>query len=349
VPESPRQDDHATVATRDADGHLGSFLITIDTEGDDLWARPRDITTRNAAAVPRFQELCERYGMRPTYLVNWEMTRSDAFVDFGRSVLARDAAEIGMHLHAWNSPPIVPLTDDDFAHQPYLIEYPTAQMREKVKVMTDTLQTLFASQVVSHRAGRWGLDETYAGILAEAGYRVDCSVTPLVDWSTSRGDPNGSGGPDFRAFPDHAYFMDLDDISREGSSGLLQVPMTVIARSRSSVARTLGQVARRVPRVNRYANALLPAVGWLRPNGRNGRALLRTLRVAADERRDYVEFMLHSSELMAGGSPTFPTVRSIDTLYEHMEALFEAAQHRWKGTTLREYHAMFTESSGSER
>ena len=32
------------------------LVITIDTEGDNAWARPRVATTRNAEYVPRFQE-----------------------------------------------------------------------------------------------------------------------------------------------------------------------------------------------------------------------------------------------------------------------------------------------------
>jgi hypothetical protein len=50
-----------------------AFLITVDTEGDNLWARPRELTTHNAAWLPRFQALCERYGLKPTYLTAWEM------------------------------------------------------------------------------------------------------------------------------------------------------------------------------------------------------------------------------------------------------------------------------------
>ena len=46
------------------------FIITIDTEGDNLWARPREITTRNAAYLPRFQALCETFRFKPVYLVN---------------------------------------------------------------------------------------------------------------------------------------------------------------------------------------------------------------------------------------------------------------------------------------
>src|SRR5258706_13087866 len=113
-----------------------AFIITIDTEGDDLWARPREITSRNADFLPRFQSLCEKFLFKPVYLANYEMAMSDVFVEFARDVLARDAGEIGMHLHAWNSPPIVPLTSDDFGYQPYLLEYPDRVMKQKMRLLT---------------------------------------------------------------------------------------------------------------------------------------------------------------------------------------------------------------------
>ena len=121
-----------------------------------------------------------------------------------------------MHLHAWNSPPLVPLTRDDYTFQPYLTEYPDDTMTEKVKVMTDTLESTFGTKMVSHRAGRWGLDTRYVKILIEAGYRVDCSVTPHRDWRSTLGDPAGNGGPDYRGFPEQAYFIDPSAIDRPG-------------------------------------------------------------------------------------------------------------------------------------
>src|ERR1700704_5866598 len=153
-----------------------AFIITIDTEGDDFWGRPREITTRNAEYLPRFQALCERFRFKPVYLTNYEMAMSDVFVEFARDVVARGAGEVGMHLHAWNSPPLVPLTSDDFHHQPYLIEYPDAVMKEKIKLMTQLLQERFGQPIASHRAGRFGFDGRYAAMLLEQGYRVDCSV-----------------------------------------------------------------------------------------------------------------------------------------------------------------------------
>jgi len=117
-----------------------AFLITIDTEGDNLWRNHRSITTENTGYLPRFQALCERYGFKPTWLTNYEMATDPAFVEFGKDVIARKQGEIGMHLHAWNSPPEAPLTDDDWRWQPFLIEYPDAVLRDKVAYMTDLLE-----------------------------------------------------------------------------------------------------------------------------------------------------------------------------------------------------------------
>src|SRR5437870_7547936 len=170
------------------------FIITIDTEGDNLWAKPREITTRNAEYLPRFQSLCQRFAFKPVYLTNYEMAMSEAFVEFGRDVLARGAGEIGMHLHAWNSPPLVPLTSDDFRYQPYLIEYPDPVMKEKIKVVTRLLEERFDQAIGSHRAGRLGFDGRNAAMLLDEGYRVDWSVGVGRGWSVSPGDRHGSDG-----------------------------------------------------------------------------------------------------------------------------------------------------------
>src|SRR5205085_10252093 len=128
--------------------------------------------------LSRFQQLCEKYGMRPTWLTNWEMANSREFQEFGQDVIARGTGEIGMHLHAWNSPPIVPLTEDDYKHHPYLNEFPEPLIREQMKVLTALLENVFRKKMVSHRAGRFSFDETCAKILVENGYLVDGSVTP---------------------------------------------------------------------------------------------------------------------------------------------------------------------------
>lgn len=321
------------------------FIITIDTEGDDLWANPREITTRNAEYLPRFQALCERFRFKPVYLTNYEMAMSGVFVEFARDVLARCAGEIGMHLHAWNSPPLEPLTSDDFHFHPYLIEYPVSVMRDKIRTLTRLLEDRFDREMISHRAGRWAFDGRYAALLIEEGYRVDCSVTPGTNWRGSPGDPAGNGGSDYTDFPDRPYFLDPSDISQPATAGtLLEVPMTV----RPSGLYRRAPWAYRIPLLRRYANKASVGLGWLcpvqptirAPLGRHLEAMLTTARDARAEGAGYMEFMLHSSELMPGGSPIFRDASDIERLYESLEILFEDLSTWCHGATLREFHAM---------
>lgn len=317
-----------------------AFLITLDTEGDNLWSQPAEITTNNAQFLPRFQSLCEKYGFKPTWLVNYEMAESAEFVEFGRDVLKRGAGEIGMHLHGWNSPPICPLTEDDYRHPPYLFEYPEPVMREKISAMTALLEEQFQRKMVSHRAGRWGLNATYARLLIEEGYRVDCSVTPHISWQIYPGDPRGNGGPDFTAFPEQPYFVDLEHFDRPGDSPLLEVPVSAI---RSPYARMYDWLKLGPSIVRRGFGRIYPAVHEMVPRDRwaNHRGMMAILRHALQNGWPCVELATHSSELMPGGSPFFPDEQSIERLYRRLESLFAFAAQNFRSLTLAEFAAEF--------
>jgi len=305
------------------------FLITMDTEGDNVWARSRVLTARNAAWLPGFQKLAERYGFRPTWLINWEMAHDPACVEFLRDVLARNAGEVGLHLHAWDTPPLEPLTDNDARHHPYLIEYPDALMYAKLERLTGVLEEIFRRPLRSHRAGRWAFDGRYARWLREHGFAADCSVCPGVDWRSTKGDPCGPGGPDYRRAPREPYFIDennvLEPVENPPPAVLLEVPMTIAQPP------------------SRWTKALLECCSkrhhWLRPNGLNGAAMRHRVDEAA-ENGTHLMFMLHSSELMPGGSPTFTSEASIERLNRDIEELFAHAQSQGcPGRTLGEFAA----------
>jgi hypothetical protein len=328
-----------------------SFLITIDTEGDNLWATPESVTTNNASLLPRFQTLCEKYRLKPTYLTNYEMARSPEFQELGRDVIKGNTGEIGMHLHPWDMPPRFELTENDSRYQPYLVDYPESVLREKVKLMTRLLEDTFETRMLSHRAGRWAFNDLYAQVLVEHGYRVDCSVTPHVSWAHVLGDPDGNGGTDYSQFPAEAYFVDPEDIATPGQSSLLEVPVSIIRNRAISVvekAQTVRGLGRLLGRALRHLPASLI---WLRPDGGNRELMKKLLRKAVADGADYVEFMLHSSELMPGGSPTFPSEASIEELYDDLEALFADTRESFTGQTLSEYHQKFVSrgSAGAER
>jgi len=313
------------------------FLLTIDVEGDNAWSRPRDITCKNARFLPRFQDLCERFDLKPTYLTNYEMATDPFFREFGRDVLKRGAGEIGMHLHAWNTPPIKPLTSDDYRFQPYLTEYPQEVMEQKITYLADLLEDTFLTKMTSHRAGRWGFNDTYAQTLIKRSFLVDCSVTPHISWQSHPGDPSKSGGPDYTGFPDKAYFVDPQDVSKEGTSLLLEVPVTVLPRKRRAFQRFVEKLRPGNP-IKRAANLLWPPFAMLSLRRRRLSQLIRILDSCLDESRPYVEFMTHSSHLMPGGGPAFVTAEDVDKVYAHLESMFAFAKEHYQGATMTEYY-----------
>ena len=76
---------------------------------------------------------------------------------------------------------------------------------------------------------------------------------------------------------------------------------------------------------------------WLRPEGGNLKQMLAIVARAASEQRNYLQFTLHSSEFMPGGSPTFTTDESIEALYRDMEILFAEIARNFRGMTLTGY------------
>jgi hypothetical protein len=154
------------------------------------------------------------------------------------------------------------------------------------------------------------------------------------------GDPARAGGTDFSAYPDGPYYVDLDQPDKLGRSELLELPVTIVPTS----ARLLRAVSARLPAASlpgRVWNRCFPPVAWLRPNGRNLRRMQNVLTQVLKEGRPYAEFMLHSSEFMPGGSPTFRSPDSIERLYDHLDQLFAMAAEAFVGVTLQEFSRGF--------
>jgi hypothetical protein len=172
----------------------------------------------------------------------------------------------------------------------------------------------------------------------EHGYLADCSVTPHVSWQRTLGDPNGSGGPDYRHFPSHPYFLDLERIDCPGNSQLLEVPPTIIKSKLADIAPLVYELRG----VRRFAEQYSPPISWIFPNGSNLDRMLRCVRTALAQGREHIEFVIHSSELMPGGSPRFVTKESIEGLYRDLRVLFSEISKTFAGLTLSEFRSQFS-------
>ena len=304
------------------------FLISVDTEGDNQWdwKKGDTVTTENTLFLPRFQALCEKYGFRPTYLTDYKMAEDPRFVEFMKPKWDNGLCEIGMHLHAWSSLPHYELENAaaEIGHCPYLIEYPDNIMDEKIKAVTDLLTEKFEKQIVTHRAGRWAMDERYFKLLKKYNYKFDCSVTPGVNWETSAGATVGSRGSDYSAAPKKPYY----------TNGILEIPMT-IRRLHVMPPKKSGSLRETLGRVHSFVKPKREL--WLRPTGRNLNDMIYLANHCLKENEDYIMFMIHSSELMPGGCWRFDTEEKIEKLYSDMEKLFSHISKDFTGATIGEY------------
>lgn len=307
------------------------FLITIDTEGDNLWNYKLGdrIETNNSLFLPRFQLLCNKHSFKPTYLVNYEMAASDNFVEFAKKEMSSHNCEIGMHLHAWNCLPTINLTKRNDGVEPglpYITEYDEDSIEKKVEFMTNFIFERFGVKPISHRAGRWASNNIYAKILEKYGYKIDCTFTPRLSWEGNPGYTNNFFG--------NNYSKITNDISFFYDSKIIEIPFQ-------------SYLNKRIKRENIHSlksfikNVLISFKRKehivLRPNGKNLNDLLYIVKKNRKSRQKYLMFMLHSSEFMPGGSPTFDNETKIEKLYEDLNILFEEISKYYFGMTVGEF------------
>ena len=300
-----------------------AFIITIDTEGDNLWQHndTSPITTKNVEFLYRFQNIANDHGLRPTWLSDWEIICDDSFVRFAHEYA--DKCEIGMHLHAWNNPPLFDLPQTNKSGKPYLFEYPEEIMEKKIKKITETFEKRLGIKPVSHRAGRWAINDAYFNILARYGYKYDCSITPGISWSKSKGQTKGAKGPDYR--------YEMNRISNRG--GIIEIPLNTVKQRCFNFDKDCSFSVR----VKRMIKGIVGYHVYIRPGVFRIEELLRMIEAEKNSDSEYVMFMMHSSELMPGGSPYFPTESSVERLYEDITVLFNEIKRDYIGMTLREF------------
>jgi hypothetical protein len=299
------------------------LVITVDTEADNQWDFRGVITLENLRCLPRFQALCEQFGFKATYLLAYEILRDKETIRLLRNWQDHSGAEVGAHLEPWTTPPFMAEEKENPARQWFPSLLPGTWFGRKLRTLTEGIAESFGRAPRSFRAARWGLSGAMVGELVRQGYTVDCSVTPKTSWAENSGCTQE--GPDYRLAPARPYQLSVEDVCRSAESGLLEVPMTVLYTG--SFIREASQAARWF--------SLLPATPmkhlldravfrkkWLRISPESRRGDWRVIhRAAVRSGIDVLEFMIHSSELLPGGSPLTPTEREAISVFRSLEEM----------------------------
>jgi len=273
------------------------LLITIDVECD----KGPDWRTRSPLAFSgvatgigrRLHPLCERIGLRPTYLLSPEVLTDRASVALLRTL---DDCELGSHLHGeYMAPGLTPAfagarTDD------MQWEYAPEVEREKLAALTELFEQQVGYAPSSFRAGRFGISSRTGAFLLELGYRCDSSITPLIQWTSQHGHKR----PDFQGAQNSSWFVTADgDLLESGQSTLFEIPVTIRGTTSEPV--------------------------WLRPWYSTRQQMIDLIDEVANEPDTPLCMMFHNVELIAAGSPYPQTDAEVQRFLDDIEAVMQHA------------------------
>jgi len=319
------------------------LIVTIDTEEEGLWSNRfsgYDNPVKNLAGIPAFQAICDRHGVRPTYLVNTPVVSNEKDSAVLDDILRDGRCEIGCHIHPWNTPP----EEDDIASErSYLCNLPVGLQRKKLATVTAQIEQRFGIRPTSFRAGRYGLDDKGAAILKELGYIVDSSVCPYMDYSDD-------GGPDFRTATWRPYFVGNKLLEPSLTcTELVEVPVSF------GFNWTNFATAHRVdeflsgPAMRRFRlKGVLERIGVLRkikfsPEKSDSKRLSTLASAYTRQAAPCIVMMFHSSSLVPGLSPYVPDPAALGSFLRTIDETFAYCLNTlgMRGATLSEFAAEF--------
>lgn len=292
------------------------LLVIVDAEEEFDWTSysRNAVSVANIAQQVRAQTVLDRFGVVPTYMVDYPVaSQADGIAPLAE-FLADGRCRIGAQLHSWVTPPF----DEDISpHTSFAGNLPLELERAKIEKLSAAIATGFGAPPIIYRAGRYGFGANTANSLRALGYQMDCSIQPWVNLQSRH-------GPDFSAFGPTPFWLDPE-------RRLLELPLTA---GLVGLADRLGLAAALYPRVASpwAAHLRLPAVMArlrmldripLTPEGTTLAEAKRVTRWLAAQGQRLFCVSYHSSSLLVGGSPYVRTHSDLATFLHWLEGYLE--------------------------
>jgi hypothetical protein len=302
-----------------------TLLVVVDTESEFDWSKgvaADQGAVRSIARLPLVQDVCERYGVAPCYVVDYPVATNPDSAAIIRAMAAR-GAEIGAHLQPWTTPPFVEPIDNEHAFPGNL---PGWLQRQKLAALVEALQKNIGITPRVFKAGRYGIGGETLAMLEEMGFEVDLSVAPGFDYSQQ-------AGPDFSRFDARlSWFGRHRD--------LLEIPTTsaFVGPLRSAGAGLWGALDRPGIRALRLRGLLartgLLSRARLSPEGYQLDAMKGLTRAMLRRGANHLTLSFHSSSLRPGFTPYCASDADVQRLLARLDAYMRFFREELGGETI---------------
>ncbi len=292
----------------DADVTLMKLAITIDVEEEGLFRGKYDssnVSVTNVSQLRRLDSIFLEWQIRPTLLVTHPVVTNENAMNLLLELKEKWDAEIGAHLHPWNTPPIATLSYPE----PVPSEFMASDL---LQAKLETLLICLSKrgvEPVSFRMGRFNMGPRMFSVLQETGIEVDSSIAPMQRYY---------GGPDHLVAPTDPYFPDPVDPRCPGSSKLLEVPLTTVPLTRN-LGRYLESMDKSIiPGSWTSWTAMHLGTLSVQPLGTGLKRMKMAVLLHSKRGGEVLTLFFHSSELMAGGSPELPTPEHVNWFFNRL-------------------------------
>jgi hypothetical protein len=309
--------------------------ITIDTE-EDQWGEyvTTGASVDNVTMIPMLQQLFDRFGAIPTYLINYPVVINDKARQIIKQIYDDGRCGIGMHCHPWNTPPF---EEELSNHNSMLCNLPYDLVYEKLRTLHRAIDHYWGVSPICFRAGRWGFGESVARCIYELGYKVDSSVSPFINWLEY-------GGPDYSNAPADQYLFNTENILSENSQGiLLEVPPTIgFFQDNFHRCAWLRKWAMSSKLSKYYLIGILDKLRilnfrWLTPELCNGKDMIRLSRTFIRKGSRYLNMSFHSTSLVPGLGSFVRSENDLEKYLKNIELFLNyACENRFEFARLNE-------------
>lgn len=298
------------------------YTVTVDTEEEWDWSSgypTQSGEVSNILALERFSRACSERGVPVTYFTNHAVLSQPHTRYVMQSLHATGMAEIGLHIHPWNTPPLaaqssVPSRDS------FLANLPRQEALTKLETVYNSFEESELPVPTSYRGGRYSTSPWIQEYLVHRGCIADASILPYTTW-------RDEGAPDFRDRNPTPVRRYQDGWPR----ALWEIPLTLgFTRHPWNMWRRLYQLGEHSPwrqlRCIGIAERFFIQRIWINLEHDLGEHSVRLLRVIRKMQLQHINITLHSSSLKMGCSPYSTSADAIERLYRRLDEILNVLQ-----------------------
>jgi hypothetical protein len=300
------------------------LFVVLDTEEEFDWNAPlsRERTgVDHLLRIHRLQDLFDRFGIRPTYVVDYPVATQPNGYRPLREIADSGRCTIGAHLHPWVTPPFdEPVTGPNS----FTCNLAPSLQRQKIVSVCNAIQDHFGHMPRVYKAGRYGIGADSLRVLEDLGFEVDQSIMPRFDFSSEQGPSFADYSPEPFFFGNRRLLALPGTCEYVGLAGPAAPALYRVASSPRWSWTRLGGVLTRL----RIADRLL-----LSPEGFTASEMKRIATTLIDRGLRTLTMSLHSPSVEPGHTPYVRTERDLERFLDTIESFFDYFMGSLAGVT----------------